>query len=226
MLEDLHIGTAVTTNDGARAGTLSRVVMDGPSDKIVSVVVDPGLVESGNLLAPGGWERPRERVVPISLVASASRASVELTCTPAEFQAMPLFEQQQYTSFEPAADSPAHARFDRDTLLAYAASEFGLGGAPYVPPMIITHIEPPTSGAIGENTPVWRTEPHERIGEVERVLLDSATQRVSALVLRRGLLRHHVVLPVSAITSVEDDLVRVQLTDAELDALAPYTAEQ
>jgi len=164
MLEDLHIGTPVTTNDGAHAGTLSRVVMDGPSGKVVSVVIDPGLVESGNLLAPGGWEKPRERVVPISLAATASRDGVQLACTSAEFHAMPLFEQQQYTSFEPPADSPEQSRFDRDTLLAYAASEFGLGGAPFLPPTSITHIEPPSSGAIGENTPVWRTEPHERIG--------------------------------------------------------------
>ena len=232
MIEDLRIGAAVHARDGKPVGHLSRIVMDGSSDRVLSLVVDPGLVESGNLLAPGGWERPRERVVPVAQVTTATPDRITLTLSEDDFEHLALFEQERFISVATAATeqgappgSAEAARFEAGQLLNYAASEFGLGGAPYLPPAEITHTEPPTAGAIAAGTHVWRLDPHERIGEVERVLMDGATQRVSGLVLRRGLLRHHVVLPVSAITGVEDDVVHVRLSDEELKALAPFEPE-
>lgn len=232
MIEDLRIGAPVRATNDKQVGHLARVVVDGATDRVVSLVVDPGLVESGNLLAPGGWERPRERVVPVAQVASATPALIALTLSEDEFNQLALFEQERFVSAATEAadqgDQPGSAqaaRFEAGQLLNYASSEFGLGGAPYLPPAEITHAEPPTAGAIAAGTQVWRLDPHERIGEVERVLVDGATQRVSGLVLRRGLLRHHVVLPVAAITGVEDDVVHVRLSDEELKALAPFEPE-
>lgn len=233
MIEELRIGTAVQTTSGKRIGHLTRVVVDGPSGRVLSLVVDPGLVASGNLLAPGGLERPRERVVPVAQVASATPENIVLTLTEEAFEQLPLFEQERFISVSAAAaeqgqqpGSAAAARFEAGQLLNYAASEFGLGGAPYLPPAEITHAEPPNAGAIAEGTQVWRLDPHERIGDVERVLVDSSTQRMSGLVLRRGLLRHQVVLPVSAITGVEDDVVHVRISDEELKTLAPFEPEE
>lgn len=225
MIENLRIGAAVASASGARLGTLTRVIVDGTTDTVAGIVVDPGLVQSGNLLAPGGWGQPRERVVPTALVAATSEASISLTCDEDAFAQLPLFEHEQSVAVNPAATgAPAGwSGFRLGDVINYAASEFGLGGAPYVPPAEITHLESPTSGAIAEGTHVWRTEPHERIGEVERVLADAETQRVSGLVIRRGgLPRHRVLLPVAAIIAVEDGVVHVRLSDAELEALAPY----
>jgi uncharacterized protein YrrD len=225
MIEDLRIGAAVASTAGDRLGTLSRVVVDGTTDTVAGIVVDPGLVQSGNLLAPGGWSRPRERVVPTQLVAAVTAEEVRLSCDEDAFAQLPLFEHEQSVAVDPTtAGAPERwSRFRLGDLINYAASEFGLGGAPYLPPAEITHVEPPTAGAIAEGTLVWRTAPHERIGEVERVLADAATQRVSSLVIRRGgLARHRVVLPAAAIASVEDGVIHVHLTDAELETLAPY----
>jgi uncharacterized protein YrrD len=226
MLEDLHIGAVVTAPDGARLGTLSRVIVDASTDRVLGLVVDPGLAASGNLLAPGGWERPRERVVPTNLVSAAGHDAVRLTCDPAAFHQLALFEHEQYVDVDPAGaaeDAPQrHARFHLGDLINYAAAEFGLGGAPYVPPAQITREEPSSAGAIAEGTPVWRLEPREHIGDVQRVLVESDSQRVSALVLRRGFPPRHVLLPTSAIASIQDGLVEVHLTDDQLDALPDY----
>ncbi len=229
MIEDLAIGADVKDASGARLGTLTRVILDGTTDTVVGLVVDPGLVRSGNLLAAGGWERPRERVVPTQLVAEVTEDSVRLNCDEAALEQLPLFEHEQYTTVNPAdLGTPERwSRFQVGDLINYAAAEFGLGGAPYLPPAEITRSEPPTAGAIDEGTPVWRVEPHERMGEVERVLIDAETQRVSNLVIRRGGLPHrHVLLPADAIASVEDGVVHIRLSDAELDALAPYAPER
>ena len=224
MIEDLHIGARVRASEGTRIGKLTRIVVDGASDRVVSLVVDPGLVESGNLLAPGGWEQPRERVVPVDQVGAITPDQVTLRCDEAGFKRLPLFEHERYISASEVG--PGAGRFQPDEVLNYAASEFGLGGAPYLPPAEITRDEPPTAGAIATGAQVWRLDPHERIGEVERVLMDSATQRVSGLVLRRGLLRHEVVLPVEVVTGVEDNVAHVRISDDELKALPPFEPEE
>lgn len=233
MLEDLHIGSPVVSTSGTRLGTLTRVILDGPSDQVVGVVVDPGLRESGNLLAPGGWERPRERTVPVALVTASSPEGIRLSCDEAGFQQLALFEHEQYATVDPATaprdSSPQDywSRFRLGDLVNYLASGIGLGAAPYLPPNTMAHTEPPTAGAIGAATPVWRIEPHERIGEVEHVLADEASQRVTALVVRRGGLAHQrVLLPATAIVAVEDGVVHARVTDAELEALAPYQPER
>lgn len=233
MLEDLHIGSSVTSADDARIGTLTHVILDGHTDQVVGVVVDPGLVESGNLLAAGGWERPRERVVAAALIAASDQEGIRLTCDEAGFQQLPLFEHDQAATVDPAAaaqDSAAQepwSRYRLGDLINYLAAGIGLGAAPYLSPTGLARSEPPSAGAISEDTPVWRVAPHERIGEVEHVLADEATQRVTALVIRRGGLAHHrVVLPTSAIVAVEDGVVRARLTDAELEALAPYERDR
>jgi sporulation protein YlmC with PRC-barrel domain len=225
MLQDLHIGAHVHATDGSRLGTLTRVVVDGTSDRVLALVVDPGLMASGNLLAPGGWERPRERLVTVDLIAAATRDGIHLTCARDAFDQLPHFEQEQFVNADPLPkDVPEeiHRRFHLGDIINYAASEFGLGGAPYLPPAQITYNEPSTAGAIEENTPVWRLEPREQVGHVERVLLDEATGHLAGVVLRRGFPPRLLLLPISAITGIQDGLIEVRLTDDEIAALPLY----
>jgi hypothetical protein len=54
-------------------------------------------------------------------------------------------------------------------------------------------------------------------------LADSTTQRVTGLVIRRKSIDDRlVIVPVSAITTVEDGVAHVELTDEELDHLPLY----
>ncbi|MGZ3715246.1 MAG: PRC-barrel domain-containing protein [Ktedonobacterales bacterium] len=226
MLEDLHIGTDVIGSDGCHLGTLTRIVIERDNGAVTHLVVDPGVVESGNLLSPGGWEKPREREVPVSLLVSADDKRVTLSCDEEAFQQQPLFEQQYYADHDQFDTLPP--RFRLGGLINYIASAAGLGAAPYEGNRIIQYNEPAGAAEIAEGTPVWRREPHEEIGEVEQVLFDPQTERVTALVVRRsGIVRHRrVLLPISAIADVQDEVVHVALTDAELDALAPYEPEE
>lgn len=226
MLQDLHIGAAVRAPDGSHLGTLTRVVVDGASERVLALIVDPGLAASGNALAPGGWERPRERVAPIGLVASAARDGVHITCDHDAFERLPLFEHERFVNVDPVGGDETphelHRRFHLGDLINYAAAEFGLGGAPYVPPAEITHDEPSTAGALAEGTPVWRLEPRERIGEVMRVLFDPATNEARGIVLRRGFPPQLVVLPMDAVSGIQDGLVEARLSDADLGDLPLY----
>jgi sporulation protein YlmC with PRC-barrel domain len=226
MLEDLHIGVPVTGRDGRHLGALKQIVVDSASTQVTHVVVDPGLVESGNFLAPGGWERPRSRIVPVTLIASADDKGVRLSCDEAQFKQLPLFESDRYVEIEPSSGQPA--RFRMGELVRYLASAFGLGGAPYISPdTAISLNEAPGSAAIAEGTPVWRREPHEEVGEIERVLVDEQTQRVRAFVMRRkGRGSKRVELPVAQVHDVENGIVHITLSDRDLDALRPYEGDR
>src|SRR5258708_24481296 len=204
MLQDLHIGAPVLARDGRTLGELARVVVD-PGHQVTHLVVDPGLVESGNLLEAGGWEKPRERGLPVALVEHVGPERIQLSLDEAEFQAQPLFERREYHALAvtDAAAQPDQAhwwsRLRRGGLVNYVASGFGLGAAPYIAPADITYNESPGSMSIGEGTPVWRQEPHEHLGEVERVLTAGDSATITALVLRRqGLRGEHVARPIAA----------------------------
>lgn len=207
MLENLHIGATAIGSDGQKLGTLARIVVDQGTYTVTHLVVDPGLVESGNLLAPGGWEKPREHVVPIGLLRGVADDGLTLACTEDELKGYPLFESASYSD----APLPQDSRFRLGELIKYIASAAGVGAAPYESPREqIQFNEAPGSAEISEGTAVWRVKPHEEIGAVERVLVDEPTGRLTGLIVRRkGRGRGSVTIPADAIASMSNGVVRV-----------------
>jgi len=236
-LEDLRIDAPALGRDGKRLGKLQRIVIAEADQRVTHLVVDPGLLASGNALAPGGWEKPRARLIPIALVTATSADSVTLDADEATFESYPIFEQERATVVAPPADlaaTPDRAHWwsptNLDAVINYISSSVG---APYLSPDAgPQYDETPGEAEIVAGTAVWRRAPADattqrapetEIGVVERALVDAATNRVSALVMRRkGLGGQLVILPMDAVADLEDDLVHVTLTDAEVDALAPY----
>jgi hypothetical protein len=227
MIEQLRIGAPVFTSDGERAGTLERIVLSGeqPGEEgerqVTSLVVDPGFRDLGELLSPGSVEKPRARTVPIELAVSVQESGIRLSCDPAAFEALPLFERREYIA---APIEPDGRRFRWGEIINYAAAAFGLGAAPYMSDrQATTFNETAGSAELPARAAVWRIAPHEEIGQIERTLVDSTTDRVTGFVLRReGMGESLVMLPVEAITSIEDGVAHVSLTDEELDQLEPY----
>ncbi|MGO8947535.1 MAG: PRC-barrel domain-containing protein [Ktedonobacterales bacterium] len=230
MLEDLHIGIPVIGSDGHHIGTLERIVVEREEQRVTHIVVDPGLRESGNLLAPGGWEKPRARVIPISAITQVGTASIQLSLDQQAFAEEPLFEHEYYANADPQTgelQAPGERpRFRVGELIHYIATAAGIGAAPYEPTTEIGFRESGGSAEIAAGTPVWRREPHEEIGVVERVLINAATGRISALVLhRKGWGGKMVQLPFEAVSDVEDGIVHVALSEDELARLRPYQPE-
>jgi len=231
MLEDLHIGTPVIGSDGRQIGTLQRIVLERAEQRVTHIVVDPGLRDSGNLLSPGGWEKPRARLIPIKDIVRVDAESIELSIDQEAFAEEPLFEQEYYVNSDPQTGevqaSGEKPRFRLGELIHYIATAAGIGAAPYEPTTEIQFQEGGGSAEIAAGTPVWRRTPHEELGLVERVLIDAQTQRISAFVLRhKGFGSKLIELPVEAVADVEDGIIHVTLSDAELAKLKPYQPEQ
>ncbi|GEM_PF-1636108 len=240
-LEDLRIGAQARGRDRQSLGELQRIVVSETNHQVTHLVIDPGLLASGNALAPGGWEKPRARVVPISLLIKATPQEIMLDCDEATFDTYPLFEQERATTAEaPATPDRAHwwSRANLGEVITYLFSEIS---GPYIPntPDEEIHLnEPSDSAAISAGAAVWRRatdnatdatrhgpSDETEVGVVERALLDS-DGRLSALVVRRkgtlGAWGELVVLPADQIADLDDEIVHITLTDAEIEALAPF----
>lgn len=219
-LEDLHHGVDVVSADGHKLGTLSRVVVRKDTLTITHIVVDTGILRSGTPLWEGGWGLGHDRVVPIGALANVTPQQAQLTMKADEFRDLSVDYDGKL--LQPVPDAKP-GQFDASDVQRIAMSIPGEPG-PYI--LSDVFAKAPDEVDIRKDSAVWRLNPHEKIGEVERVEYDPATKRVTQLVIRRGrLFSKDVILPVSYITEVVEILegvVRVELTDQQLEALEEF----
>ena len=216
-VEDLHAGADVISRDGHKLGKLHRFVADKSTLTLTHIVVDVGILRSGESLWEGGWGMSHDRVVPLGALDGATSREVRLTMSADEFRDMSVDYIDEY--FEPMPDADPGA-LDRSDLARIASSIPGEPG-PYV--MHETIRKEADEVDIEKESPVWRLKPHEKIGEVERVLFDRESGKVTDLVIRRGhFFKKDIVLPVSYIVEVVADIVRVDMGDAALKSLQEF----
>jgi len=211
-LEDAREGADVISSDGHKLGKLSRVVVKEDTLEITHLVVDPGLLHSGESLWAGGWGNPHERTIPVGVLEDETHDPINITMSAAEFRDLSVKYDRVYTKPDPS-------------VISAIVNSIPGGLGPNVSFDVMT--KEPDEVDIKEGSPVWRLKPHQKIGEVERVLFNEETLRIQALVLRRGHIfdHHEVVLPARYIVEVIEILqgvVRVAITDDELRSLAPY----
>ena len=207
-LEDLRAGARVISRDGDTLGTLSRVVIVKESLKLTHLVV----------AADGGMSD--ERVVPLGVLRDASEDAVHLSMSTEEFREFAV--AYDTLVYRPMPDSE-RGRLDASDVRRFVASLPGEMG-----PAVMADVlaKAPDEVDIARDSPVWRLNPHQKIGEVEHVIFDDKTRKIASLVIRRGLLfSREVVLPVQYVTEVVEALggiVRVEIDDASLKQLQEF----
>lgn len=224
MLQPLKFGVSAVTSDGRDVGTLYRVVVaeevtpDGAVYTVTAVTVQRRLMESGNLLKPGGWDAPRDLKVPFAQVTGADEDEVRLSLTEDEFLALPPYVIGDAPEPNRSWTPPPGYRAEDITMRAGAL----LGGGLYEPPHEEQENRGPSERHVSHGAAVWRRAPHEHIGDIDRVLMNDVSNVVAGLVVRRGaLFTHEVVAPARAIDALLDDLVHLDLP-GDLGSLEEY----
>ncbi|HYM15125.1 MAG TPA: hypothetical protein VEZ14_06165 [Dehalococcoidia bacterium] len=224
MSLDLHAGADVFSRDGHKLGTLSRVVVNKDSLKLTHVVVDTGVLRSGKPLWEGGWSLPHDRVISLGALGSVTPARIELTMTADEFRDHSVNYDTEV--WKPMPDLKP-GKLDASDIARFTSSIPGEPGAFVVSDVLA---KSPEDVDIQKDTPVWRLNPHQKVGEVERALFDDATGKMTSLVIRRGFLfTYDVVLParyISDVIETPDGLVLVDMTDDEVESLNVYEEAQ
>ena len=218
-LHDLRAGADVFSHEGEKLGTLKHMVLKRSDLTLTHVVVDIGFLRSGHHLWEGGLGLDYDRVVPVDELHAVTDDRVELRLTAPEFKDMPEYTEEHFE--DPHDLTPDD--FDLTDVLVQAQRLAGFVNNVSNAWLVQRLNKPLDSVDIAEGTDVWRQNPHQKLGDIKRLLFDPATERLRAFVIRRGIIfQKDVVLPVRYITALYDDLVHVELTDAQLSQLREY----
>jgi sporulation protein YlmC with PRC-barrel domain len=218
-IEDLKNGSDVFSAEGRKVGTLYAVIVDPRDNHVTHLAVD-----TGPHFPEPGFGAPTIVSVDIEKLLKADGESVEVAVPEKEFKDLPLYEHEHFFAVPETEQPPADTGPRRlwDVGLSVAAALAGLGTGLAVPAEHFA--KAPFERHILDDAPVWREDPSQHIGDVERVLIDDETNRILGLVIRRGaLFGEEVVLPIDNVAEVRDGAIIARLTDAEAEALTPYT---
>jgi sporulation protein YlmC with PRC-barrel domain len=184
-------------SDGEQVGTLYDVLIDANDDELTHLIVNVG-----PHFPAIGFGAPTLLSVPIDEVDDVDERAVRLRSSALVFEHFPVY-----------ADWVSGAAFSR-----YALPRRG---------MAILHKanknRQPSEREIEKNAHVWVNEPNVHIGDVERVLMDDESDKVTSLVVRVGFgFGHLVALPIDYVVDFNDVVIHVQMTAEELEALEPF----
>jgi hypothetical protein len=101
-IEDLRLHADIISADGHKLGALSRFVFELASRKLTHIVIDTGILRSGQPFWKGGWGLSHDRFVPIGVLESADSRAIRLTMTADEFRDLSHDYVEEY--FKPLPD--------------------------------------------------------------------------------------------------------------------------
>jgi sporulation protein YlmC with PRC-barrel domain len=186
---------------------------DGDGGQVDALIVDPLTRRVTHLVINDEHVAPR-RLAPLSLVESARPGEVRVDATLAELEALPAF------------DEPAYHRPEVPGELGELELDPGFYFLePYATPvdgwLLAEHERiPKDEVAIRRGAEVVASD-QTHVGHVDEFLVDPSDGQVTHVVVRTGHLfkKQDVVVPVRKASRFDDDLVRLDLSVAEIDAL-------
>ena len=208
----IDIGVSVKTRDGDEIGKVERVVMNPDS-----MEVDALVVHRGALLT-------RDVVVPLSLVEGTGEEGVRLRIRSVELAELPDFVERHYAAMVPG--QPVVSPYTPGSVLFPLAPIHGAPGVPAPYDLARPEWQEPMQDVdISEGTEVRAVD--GPVGLVDEVLTDPATNRTTAIVVRRGSgSGEEVTIPVEFLAEVADDHIKLSLTTQQVDELPEPTRDQ
>ncbi len=208
------IGERVSCSDGS-CGELKRVVVDPVARTVTHLVVEPDDREGLG------------RLVPLDLVTAAPDG-IRLQCTMADFERLDSAEETQFVP-----GSGGYAAYGPGQVVSWPFYSMGGTAAPpavdletpYTTPTITYDLVPQGEVAIRRGERVHATD--GSIGLVQGLVIDPRDHRVTHVLLQEGHLwgRKEVAIPVSAVTGVDEDGIRLSITKHDVQELPPVDIE-
>lgn len=199
---DLNIGATVHCKDGI-CGRVAKVVVDVHSERITDVVVARRLPFSP------------DRVVPIDAVERTNEDEVYLSLSAEELDAHPEYREVEYTQ-------PSAGVYESGDVRCYNNTYTYACDLPVVPR--VRHETHPGVDAdravVGRGTRVLNAQ--GEVARVDHVLIDPESDKITHLVLRRGLVPRYPILPIEEVDEFGDEVVTVNLTEEAIEALPRY----
>jgi uncharacterized protein YrrD len=212
----LELGAKVATADGDEIGTIDKLILDPDGGDIHAVVVHKGLLFG------------RDVEIPVDDIVGQRDGVARVRYTRADLDALPTFHEGSYTTPPPERSSEYASGYGYPAAsLLWPSSWSGpVAGEPYGHDAIgavgdevaAMHHEQDLGNSVVKEGSTVRSRGGEKLGEVHRLVFDVETARPTMLVIRKGFLfTEDVEVPVGLISSVDDDVVYLDVRHDELE---------
>lgn len=218
-------GADVYTAQGDKVGEIDRVVIDPKTDEITHVVVKKGFLLTV------------DKVVPVSLIGPTIDDHVTLRETAGDLETLPNFEETHYVLLGEEEEQEVVAQGQAHRLYWYPPTRTawwrtgGYLGYPglfhSIPPYVVKTERniPDGTVALKEGAKVISAD-DEHVGNVETVLTDPVENRVTHLVISKGLLlKERKLVPTSWVSIVMSDEVHLAVGSHVIEGLRDYEPE-
>lgn len=214
-------GVSVYTADGHDVGRVDRVVID-PLTKVVTDIV----VQKGFLFT-------EDKVVPISLVASASNDRVSLRSDIDDLDKLPSFEETYYLPLtEAEAGAAAYPVGYAPPFYMYPPMGgwvgYSMNYPSYYPPRAVDTEQniPDDTVALREGARVISAD-GEHVGNVEQVLTESFADRVVSFVISQGVIfKDRKRIPMGWVSKIEEDEIHLSVRADMLNQVQAYQEKE
>jgi sporulation protein YlmC with PRC-barrel domain len=207
----IDLETPVHTSDGKDIGKIDKLILDPASGLVRTAVVRKG------------WFLTDDIEIPVDALEADADGTLRLQYTSEQVDKLPRFFEEQYTA-PPVGIVPPLGYGTTGLLwpLGWAGPYTPAPFSPAASDRAGTPGESPLfrqqdleNAVIGEGS-VVRALDGEKIGEVQRLTFDTISDRLSSLVVRRGVLLHEdTEVSADLIESVNDGEIVLALTSAE-----------
>jgi uncharacterized protein YrrD len=208
LKQDARVLTA-TSKD---AGRVDRVVIDPKTKEVTHIVVRRGMFLT------------EDKVVPVSLIASATESGVTLREDAGDLSSLPKYQETHYVSaFE--EDNPARRATPVYTYMPHGATvTLEPGGVGYQEIITQKRINiPEDTVALREGARVISSN-DKHVGHVDEVLTDPVTNQVSHFVISSGvLLKSRKLIPIEWAADLSEDRVDLAVGTGTLERLQDYS---
>lgn len=207
---DFQIGAQIHCRDG-RIGTLEKLVVDPHNKRVIDLIVEKGFLQK------------KDRVLPLSIVDRVEDDNIYLTIHSTELPNYPFYKEEEF--YVPAPGWEPTSPYRRQELRHWA-TRYGLEGAgdPVIPRIKkrVPQGIPGDAKSIGRSTPVRNV--HGFVGKIDHLLVDEQSKEITNLIIEKGILHHHIVVPIDWVDSIDEDGILIRGTHQELKQLPRYTA--
>lgn len=212
----IHHGVSVFSADEIEVGSVERVVIDPRTREVTHVVIGNSLLFNDS------------RIIPVQMIASADAERILLLADQGSVENLSYFEETHFISLvgEDKAELP---KTYGQPLYWYPPAGMAMMGYPgYFAYPVPTQTEqnlPEELIALKDGAKVTDSS-KEDFGEIEQVITDSESGKVTHFVVGWGLLqRRHKLIPALWVDTVDENHVRLVVPKRFVERLPEHTGE-
>jgi len=217
-----NYGVSVFSAKGDKIGTIEQVVVDPRTKEVSHAIVQQGFLFT------------ESKVLPVDLIAEATDERVTLKEDVDDLKALSKFEESYYVRGGVPSDAPPTTPAVNGAwpLYYFPPNEPGKG---LVPKESAAHTSRyirrtdrnvPEGAVVLEEKAKVMSAAGEHVGDVAKVLADAESNRITHILISRGLLfKEERLVPVSWIDKVAEETVHLAVESSLLNTLRPYTSD-